>query len=161
MALFTQAWFTSVYSGKYLNQCRTGRRGQHRPAQEEYLHSHGADQVYDYNQIHISDITDTFDVILDLTNVQKLEDRKALLTPTGIFIPAEATDENGGLLEDPQVGYLLVAHGDSTKLKQIATWVSEGKLKAVIDREFRFADYQQAVARLKEKGRRDRIIMSW
>jgi len=129
--------------------------------QEAYLHSYGADQVYDYNQTTISDIADTFDVIFDLTNVQKLEDMKALLTPTGVFIPAEATDENGGLLEDPQAGYLLVAHGDSTKLKQIATWVSEGKLKAVLDREFRFSEYQQAIARLKEKGRRGRIIMSW
>jgi NADPH:quinone reductase-like Zn-dependent oxidoreductase len=129
--------------------------------QEEYLHSYGADRVYDYNQTKIADIADTFDVILDLTNVQKLENMKVLLTPTGIFIPAEANDENGGLLEDPQVGFLMVAHGDSTKLTQIANWVSEGRLKAVIDREFNFVDYQQAIARVNEKGRRGRITMSW
>ena len=129
--------------------------------QEAFLFSYGADQVYDYNQTKIGDIADTFDVILDLTNVQKLENMKRLLTPTGIFIPSEPNDENGGLLEDPQVAYLMVAHGDVTKLTQIANWVSEGKLKAVIDSEFSFADYQQAIARVKEKGRRGRIIMSW
>jgi len=129
--------------------------------QKEYLQSYGADQVYDYNQTNIGDITDTFDVILDLTNVQKLENMKALLTPSGIFIPAEANDDNGGLLEDPQVGYLMVAHGDSSKLTQIAHWLSEGKLKAVIDSEFSFSDYHQAIARVKEKGRKGRIIMSW
>lgn len=93
--------------------------------------------------------------------MQKLEHIKPLLTPTGIFIPGEPNDENGGLLEDPQVAYLMVAHGDLTKLTQIANWVSEGRLKAVIDSEFNFADYQQAIARVKVKGRRGRIIMSW
>ena len=129
--------------------------------QTEYLQSYGADQVHDYNQSKIGDIPGKFDVILDLTNVQKLDNMKKLLTPTGIFIPAEANDENGGLLEDPQVAYLMVAHGDSGKLTLIANWVSEGKLKAVIDSEFSFSDYQQAMARVKEKGRRGRIVLSW
>ena len=129
--------------------------------QEGYLRLYGADQVYDYNHTKISDIVDNFDVILDLTNLQKLEDMKALLTPTGIFIPAEANDENGGLLEDPQVGFLMVEHGNYTQLTQIANWVSEGKIQAVIDSEFSFVDYQQAITRVKEKGRRGRIIMSW
>ncbi len=129
--------------------------------QEAFLLSYGADQVYDYNQTKIGDIADAFDVILDLTNVQKLEHMKPLLTPTGIFIPGEPDDENGGLLEDPQVAYLMVAHGDVTKLTRIANWVSERKLKAVIDSEFSFADYQQAIARAQVKGRRGRIIMSW
>ena len=148
----------SIQIGKILGAHVTAIAGSQ---QQEYLHSYGADQVYDYNQTKISDIADAFDVILDLTNVQKLEDMKALLTSTGIFIPAEANDENGGLLEDPQVGFLMVAHGNSTQLTQIANWVSEGKLKAVIDREFSFVDYQQAIQRVKEKGRRGRIIMSW
>jgi len=129
--------------------------------QTEFLHSYGADKVYDYNQVSINNINDTFDVILDLTTKQKLEEMKILLTPKGVFIPAEPNEENGGEMEDPQVGYLMVMEGDFEKLTLIARWVSEGKLKAVIDSEYNFTNYQQAMARVKEKGRRGRIIMNW
>jgi len=130
-------------------------------SQTEFLHSYGADKVYDYNQISINDINDTFDIILDLTNMLNLKDMKKHLAPNGIFIPAEPNQKNGGESEDKQVGYLMVMQGDFEKLTVIANWVSEEKVKAVIDREFSFTDYQQAMARVKEKGRRGRIIMSW
>jgi len=130
-------------------------------SQTEYLHSFGADVVYDYNQINIEDITDTFDVVLDLTTKQNLDEMKKLLTPNGIFIPAEPNAENGGESEDPQVGYLMVMQGDYEKLTRIANWVSENKLKAVIDKEFNFTDYINAFSRLQEKGRRGRIVMTW
>jgi len=130
-------------------------------SQTDFLQSYGADIVYDYNQVSINDISDTFDVILDLTNKQKLEDMKKILTPNGTFIPAEPNQENGGDSEDPQVGYLMVMEGDFEKLTHIASWVSEGKLKAVIDKEFHFSDYLQALSRLQEKGRRGRIILNW
>ena len=130
-------------------------------SQTDFLQSYGADIVYDYNQVSINDISDTFDVILDLTNKQKLEDMKKILTPNGTFIPAEPNQENGGDSEDPQVGYLMVMEGDFEKLTHIASWVSEGKLKAVIDKEFHFSDYLQALSRLQDKGRRGRIILNW
>lgn len=129
--------------------------------QTELLQAYGADTVYDYNQVSINDVSDTFDVILDLTNKPTLEDMKKLLTPNRIFIPAEPTQENGGELEDPQVGCLMVMEGDFEKLSRIANWVSEGKLKAVIDKEFHFTDYLQAFSRLQHKGRRGRIILNW
>ncbi len=130
-------------------------------SQTEFLQSLGADVVYDYNHINIENIVDTFDVILDLTNQKKLEDMKKILTPNGVFIPAEPNAENGGESEDPQVVYLMVMQGDYEKLTHIANWISEGVLKAVIDKEFHFTDYINALSRLQEKGRRGRIVMSW
>jgi NADPH:quinone reductase-like Zn-dependent oxidoreductase len=134
-------------------------------SQSEYLKSLGADVVYDYNEVNILDLKDSyskrFDVILDLTNKQTLEDMKKLLTPNGIFIPAEPNAKNGGESEDPQVGYLMVMQGDYEKLTRIANWLAEGRLKAVIDKEFKFSDYLNALSRLQEKGRRGRIVMSW
>jgi len=129
--------------------------------QTEFLQSYGADKVYDYNQVSINDISDAFDVILDLTNAQNLKDMKKHLTPNGIFIPAEPNQKNGGESEDRQVGYLMVMQGDIEKLTLIANWVSDGKLKPVIDKEFQFSDYLQALSRLQEKGRRGRIILNW
>ena len=86
---------------------------------------------------------------------------KKRLTPNGIFIPAEPNQNNGGESEDSQVGYLMVMQGDFEKLTRIANWVSEGKLKSVIDREFHFSEHLKAFSRLQEKGRRGRIILNW
>ena len=83
------------------------------------------------------------------------------LTTKGIFIPAEPNQENGGESDDTQVGYLMVMHGNFEKLTRIANWVYEGKLKAVVDKEFKFSDYLEAFSRLKQKGRRGRIVLSW
>lgn len=130
-------------------------------SQAEFLQSYGADKVHDYNQVNVNDLSDVFDVILDLTNAQNLKDMKKLLTPNGIFIPAEPNQENGGALEDAQVGSLMVMQGDSEKLTRIASWISDGRLKAVVDKQFNFSDYLQAFSRLQEKGRRGRIILSW
>ena len=130
-------------------------------SQTEFLQSYGADKIYDYNLISIHDISDTFDVILDLTNSLNLQDMKKRLTPNGIFIPAEPNQKNGGESEDKQVGYLMVMQGDFEKLIRIADWVSDGKLKPVIDKEFHFSDYLKALSRLQEKGRRGRIILNW
>lgn len=130
-------------------------------SQTEFLQTYGSDTVYDYNQVNIKELTEKFDVILDLTNQQILENMKKLLTPKGIFIPAEPNPENGGETEDSQVGYLMVMEGDYEKLTRISQWVAEGKLKAVIDKEFNFSDYPRAISRLQEKGRRGRIVMSW
>ena len=130
-------------------------------SQAEHLQSYGADKVYDYNLININKITESFDVILDLTNKQTLADMKKRLTAKGIFIPAEPNPENGGESEDTQVGYLMVMHGNFEKLTRIASWVSKGKLKAVVDKEFKFTDYLEAFSRLKQKGRRGRIVLSW
>jgi NADPH:quinone reductase-like Zn-dependent oxidoreductase len=147
-----------IQIGKLLKAHVTAIAGN---AQKAFLQSYGADKVYDYNAVNINDIADTFDVILDLSNVQKLDDMKKLLRPNGVFIPAEPNKENGGESEDQQVAYLMVMHGDFDKLTRIANWVSEGKLKAVIDKEFCFSEYLQAFSRLQEKGRQGRITLSW
>ncbi len=130
-------------------------------SQTEYLQSYGADKVYDYNRTNIKELTEKFDVILDLTNIQTLAAMKPLLTPNGIFIPAEPSQENGGESEDTQVGYLMVMHGNFEQLTRIANWVDEGKLKATVDKEFKFTDYLEAFSRLQQKGRRGRIVLSW
>lgn len=147
-----------IQIGKLLGAHVTAIAGM---GQTEYLQAYGADTVYDYNLVNIKELTEKFDAILDLTNVQTLEDMKALLNLEGIFIPGEPNQDNGGELEDPQVGYLMVMHGDHEKLTHIAGWVSKDKLKSVVDQEFTFSEFPQALARLKKKGRRGRITLSW
>jgi NADPH:quinone reductase-like Zn-dependent oxidoreductase len=100
-------------------------------------------------------------VILDLTNSLNLKDMKKHLTPQGIFIPAESNQKNGGESEDTHVGYLMIMQGEFEKLTRIANWVSDGKLKPVIDKEFDFSEYSKVFSRLQEKGRRGRIILNW
>jgi len=127
----------------------------------EYLQSLGADHLIDYSQQKVTDISECFDVILDLTNSLNLNEVKPLLTENGKFIPAEPNDENGGNLESKNVGYLMVTNGDFHQLTQIAQWMSEGKLKAIVDSEYNFTKHQQAFDRVQTKGRKGRVVMSW
>ncbi len=55
----------------------------------------------------------------------------------------------------------MVMHGNFEQLTRIANWVDEGKLKATVDKEFKFTDYLEAFSRLQQKGRRGRIVLSW
>lgn len=111
---------------------------------------YGEDIGHDYTQIGLNELSDAFDAILDLTNVQNLKNMKKLLTLSGIFIPAEANQDNGSELEDAQVGYLRVMQGDFAKITRIASWISAGRLKPVIDKKFDVPEYLQAVSRLQE-----------
>ena len=129
--------------------------------QQDYLQSYGADVIYDYNLINMTDLNETFDVILDLTNLRTLQEMKALLVPEGTFIPGEPNEENGGKFDDPQFGYLMVEHGDRRRLSQIANWVTQAKLRAVVDSEFNFDEHKAAFKRVTEKGRQGRVVMSW
>jgi NADPH:quinone reductase-like Zn-dependent oxidoreductase len=45
----------------------------------------------------------------------------------------------------------MVMQGDFETLTRIAQWVSDGKLKPVIDKEFHFSDYFKAFPACKRK----------
>lgn len=129
--------------------------------QEAFLKSLGADQVYDYNKIDLASLQSKFDIILDLTNKRTFDEIKHLLTETGKFVPAEPNDQNGGTLDSPNVGYLMVSHGDGQKLSRIAEWIKEEKVIPVVDKVYSFHDHKAAFERTAYKGKIGRIVMNW
>jgi len=133
------------------------------PNQQAFLKELGASQVVNYQEKPISQLSQTFDVILDLTDNLRFKHIKHLLTDSGVFIPTDPTKHLtsfvGNLLSAKKTKYLMVEKGDQEKLTQIARWVDEGKLQPFVDSVYDFADYQGAFQRLTITGKRGRIVM--
>ena len=133
------------------------------PNQAGFLKSLGADKVIDYKEQKLKDLTDKFDVILDLTSLVKYSEIRNLLSKNGKFIPANPLNNMtyflGNIFRAKKVKYLMVGTGNYEKLTLIAKWVEEGKLKPIVDSVYAFSDYENAFKRVSEKGRRGRIIL--
>ncbi len=134
------------------------------PNQEGFLKKLGATRVINYQHTPISELSEPFDVILDLSDNLRFKHIKHLLTESGVFIPTDPTKHlssfAGNFMRVKKTKYLMVSNGDHEKLSQIARWVDEGKLQSLVDSVYNFANYQDAFERLKVTGKRGRIVMN-
>jgi NADPH:quinone reductase-like Zn-dependent oxidoreductase len=133
------------------------------PGQQDFLKGLGADEVYDYTRQPLDTLGTAFDAILDFSNRLKFRHVRDLLSPRGIFVPADPlknlVDIAANLLRSQKTGYFLVEEGNADKLSQAAALVAEGSIKAEIDSRFSLMDYREAFGRLGMKGRRGRILL--
>lgn len=132
--------------------------------QEGFLNSLGAAHVINYKETPLEQLTEQFDVVLDLSNKKIFKEVKSLLKENGKFIPAEPNkhffDLFLSLFKTKKTKYLYVDRGDKSKLEKITEWVEKGKLKPFIDCVYALENYQQAFERLSVKGRQGRIVLN-
>ncbi len=132
--------------------------------QETYLSGLGADKVIDYGQIDIQNLTEQFDLILDLTTMVKFKQIKHLLTKNGRFVPCDplknAIDFFYNVVGSKKTKYLFVQYGNHEKLSRIARWLEQGRLHPQIDSTFSFSNFQGAFERIAEKDRRGRVVLA-
>ncbi|NQY98817.1 MAG: NAD(P)-dependent alcohol dehydrogenase [Henriciella sp.] len=133
------------------------------PAGQDVMTEMGAESVFDYHQTSLSEMDGSFDVVLELSGRARFEDFRHLMTPDGIYIPAEPQKELVSFLGNPfrrqKLGYLLVDRGDTKLLSELAGQVERGELKTTPPRTFAFSDFSQAFASLKKPGRIGRIVL--
>ncbi len=131
--------------------------------QADFLKGLGAYKVINYKEQKIKDLTDKFDIILDLTSLVKYSEIRNLLSKNGKFIPANPLNNIpyflGNIFRAKKVKYLMVGTGNYEKLTLIAKWVEEGKLKPIVDSVYSFSEYENAFQRITEKGKRGRTII--
>lgn len=131
--------------------------------QEEFLKELGANEVVNYQERDVKDLPEKSDLVLDLSNKLSFKEIRKILSSNGVFIPAEPNKHITSILlstfSAQKTKKLFVGKGDHDKLTRIAKWVEEGKLKVLVDRVFEFTDYKNAFHRLREKGKRGRIVM--
>lgn len=130
---------------------------RHREALERY----GAQDVIDYRETSIEALRGSFDAILDFSITTRLKQVRHLLSPGGIFVPADPIRNLTDVMFSSRAGYLMVDKGDSERLSEIATWVEEGKLEAVVSEMFTLDDWQRAVSRSHERGRMGRTVLQF
>ncbi|NEQ70086.1 MAG: NAD(P)-dependent alcohol dehydrogenase, partial [Symploca sp. SIO2D2] len=133
------------------------------PNQEEFLSSLGADKIINYQENNIKDLSEKFDILLDLTTNLKFQEIKNILAKNGKFIPTDPfkniMDILSNIFSNKKTQLLYVGQGNYEKLTQIAHWVEEGKLNTYIDSCFTFSNYENAFQRLGTKGKRGRVII--
>ena len=133
------------------------------PGQESFLTGLGAKTVYNYKETKLESLSQTFDVILDLSNKRSFKEVKLILSAHGRFIPLEPNKHIlsffMNFLSSQKMKFLMVDKGNNEKLSQIAKWVEESKLKVFVDSVFSFADYEKAFLRMDEQGKRGRVVL--
>lgn len=133
------------------------------PGQQDFLKGLGADEVYDYTTQPLDSLKGAFNAVLDFSNRLKFRHVRHLLSPRGIFVPADPLKNLVDIAANPvrrqKTGYFLVEEGDTGKLSRAAALVAGGSIRAEIDSRFPLAAYQEAFDRLGTKGRRGRIIL--
>ena len=133
------------------------------PGQESFLTGLGAKTVYNYKETKLESLSQTFDVILDLSNKRSFKEVKPILSAHGRFIPLEPNKHIlsffMNFLSSQKMKFLMVDKGNNEKLSQIAKWVEESKLKVFVDSVFSFADYEKALLRMDEQGKRGRVVL--
>lgn len=131
------------------------------PMQQSKLKELGADEVWDYSKVALPNITDKFDVILDLSTRYSLGDCLHMLTPNGIFVPALPDESKDPADLSKSEAYLLVMEGDGKLLDESKELVDAGKIVPIVDQIFQVDDYEKALQRLKEKGKIGKVILRW
>ncbi|SOE17178.1 NADPH:quinone reductase-like Zn-dependent oxidoreductase [Hoeflea halophila] len=133
------------------------------PGQQDFVRGLGAEAVYDYTTQPLDALGSTFDAVLDFSNGLKFRHVRHLLSPRGVFVPADPLKNLADIAANPlrrqKTGYFLVQEGDTGKLSKAAALVAGGSIKAEIDSRFPLAAYREAFERLGTKGRRGRIIL--
>jgi NADPH:quinone reductase-like Zn-dependent oxidoreductase len=143
----------------------------------EFVKSLGADSVLDYTSAPIAqqlkDSGAIFDHILDNVGAPANLYRVCtpFLRPEGKFIQVGlgmnlagvwqlATNNIMSALSWGKRQYIFVdAKGDRAIFEQLAQWMEQGKLKAVIDSTFEFGDVQNAYEKLKTGRARGKIVV--
>lgn len=133
------------------------------PGQEDFIKSLGADKIINYKEQKIQNLQGKYDILFELTTRVTFSEIKHLLSPRGIYIPANPFNQLssmvGNLFRKRKTGFLMVGRGDNKKLSLISKWIEHGKLTTIIDRTYEFAEFQKAFERILEPGKRGRIIL--
>lgn len=124
----------------------------------------GAERVLDYTREPVLAPGAGYDVIYDTVGAHSLEAARPALTGTGVyvtlvpvpgiefFLPGQTARKAGG-------GYFLVWAPTGADLELLAGWVRQGRLRPVIDSEFRLEDIGAAHERSKTLRARGKIVI--
>ncbi|MEM1132737.1 MAG: NAD(P)-dependent alcohol dehydrogenase [Pseudomonadota bacterium] len=126
------------------------------PGKEALLTSLGASRVYDYRATKMADITESYDIILDLSTQYAFADIKHLLSENGRFVPANPFKFPEDLAPDSEaanhIRELLIVKGETADLDVMADWLQTGKVKTFVDSVFPAERFAEAFARLEERS---------
>lgn len=162
--------FAKVLGARVTTSCSTGNIS--------YCRQLGADEVLDYKQVDIisalKDRSETFDLVIDNVgnnpNLYNMSD--TILRPNGAFVQVgvgEAMTLSGSLamvakqlrpsfLSTRRYYFVNMKNSDSF-FQRIATWMGEGKVKAVVDEAYAWDRVPEAFDKLRKGHVRGKIVV--
>lgn len=128
--------------------------GTTRAANHAYLRGLGADEVIDYTAVDFAAAVRDVDIVLDLVGGEYGSRSAAVLRPEGRLIDTQGSDAEA----DPRYERFYV-EPSGVSLREIATMVDRGHLRATIDQVLPLAEIAEA-HRISESGRvRGKIVL--
>lgn len=129
-----------------------------------FLRGLGAAEVVDYRQTAPRQMTGRYDAVIDTVGAARFGDIRHLLGRGGVFVPL-----NFGVREIGQALWRAVAGGPKlaigvsgdTKadLQVLSGWITEGRLRPVVDRRFPLRRIREAYAYVEGRHRRGAVLL--
>ncbi|TNF23104.1 MAG: NAD(P)-dependent alcohol dehydrogenase [Rhodobacteraceae bacterium] len=124
----------------------------------------GASGFIDYRTTKLRDLEGRFDAVIDTVGAARFKDVRHLLGKTGVFVPL-----NFGLREIGQALWTRALGGPRVRigvsgdtradLAVLADWVTQGRLRPVVDRRFAFRAIRAAYAHVEGRHRRGSVLL--
>jgi NADPH:quinone reductase-like Zn-dependent oxidoreductase len=138
----------------------------------ELVRSLGADRVIDYTREDFTRSTEKYDVIIDNVGSHGLLEYRRVLAPDGVVVIVGGPSDNRWIgpmtnfLKAPLLSLFVSQRVETIltdikpeDLRQLATWMQDGKLVSVIGRQFSFAQTAQAITYLEQGRARGKVIV--
>lgn len=138
----------------------------------DLVRSLGADHMIDYKKTDYTDADVQYDVIIDMVGNHSPLENSRMLTPTGTLVIVGGQKGNWlGPLMGPikaliaskfvdQTLHILLADLTSEDLSYLADLMSDGKLKAVIERSYSLSEVGAAIEHSEEGHVRGKLIVA-
>jgi NADPH:quinone reductase-like Zn-dependent oxidoreductase len=134
----------------------------------EFVRSLGAEHVIDYSEEDFTRGERRYDVVLDNVMNHRPSATARVLSPTGTFIPNSVGNTGGLLAALPRMARAAVMRTSSTvtcvvnreNLEALATLLSSGDVKVVIDKVYPLDEAADAVSRMLGHHARGKVVIA-
>ena len=132
---------------------------------KDFVLSLGAEGFVDYQTADPTELEERFDVVFDTYGALTFRKAKKLLKDKGLFLPLNFT--LGQMLANVLFGWAIqkkmitsVSGNIQDDLIELVGLLEDGKLRPVIDKEFRFTDIAEAYTRIEGRRRRGGTVLN-
>ena len=143
----------------------------------EMVRSLGADHVIDYKKEDFTKAVQRYDLLYDLVGNHSFADRRRVLVPDGVCVLAGVggSGSNDGQMGRRLLGTLralagspfvsqrfvfYIAQTNKPDLQLLSDWMASGKIRTVIDRQYKMSEAREAVSYLEEGHARGKVVLT-
>ena len=130
----------------------------------EMVRSIGADEVFDYKKVNITNLDEKFDFIFDIAAFRPANEYKKILKPTGRYAVAGGSIKRifqvmfKSMLGNKNIK-TVIAKVNTDDLEKISELLRTGEIKSVIDKTFQLSETSSAVRYVEEGRAKGKVVV--